>query len=127
MDAGQGFAVRGLLNLLVPSEVHIGDCVGADRDFYLIACMHQTRPRLIGHPPSDDKWRTRSLYDEERQPKPYLQRNKDIVDECDVLLATPDRKEYQRSGTWATIRYARKQGKRIYIVYPWGTEVEEGE
>ena len=53
--------------------------------------------------------------------KDYLVRNHDIVDVCDVLVATPGQKEEQiRSGTWATIRYARKIRKQIIIVYPDG-------
>jgi hypothetical protein len=56
--------------------------------------------------------------------KPPLERNKDIVDETDNLIACPDSsKEKLRSGTWATIRYAKKKNKAVVIVFPNG-EVE---
>lgn len=65
------------------------------------------------------------MSDEKREPLPYLARNCVIVDEADILLACPKGPEEQRSGTWATVRYARKQNKRIVIVYPDGTITTE--
>jgi hypothetical protein len=51
----------------------------------------------------------------------YIARNHDIVDASAVLVATPrDWYEEQRSGTWATIRYARAQRKAVIIVWPDG-------
>lgn len=51
--------------------------------------------------------------------KPPLKRNYDIVDACDILLAAPRTlTEELRSGTWATIRYARKTGKKYLILAP---------
>jgi predicted Rossmann fold nucleotide-binding protein DprA/Smf involved in DNA uptake len=48
-----------------------------------------------------------------------LERNKDIVSESDFLIAAPDsKKERLRSGTWATVRHARKLGKRVMILEP---------
>lgn len=61
-------------------------------------------------------------YAEIRGVKEYLDRNHDIVDEVDMLIATP--KEYDeqlRSGTWATVRYAEKKDKTIIFIYPDGT------
>lgn len=50
-------------------------------------------------------------------PKPYLERNQDIVRSTELLLATPENNvEQQRSGTWATIRFARKMNKSIIII-----------
>jgi predicted Rossmann fold nucleotide-binding protein DprA/Smf involved in DNA uptake len=51
-----------------------------------------------------------------------LARNKVIASRCDHLLATPaTSEEQQRSGTWATIRYARKRRKPVTIIDPDGT------
>jgi hypothetical protein len=48
--------------------------------------------------------------------------NREIVDESDVLLACPPIAEEEiRSRTWATIRYARGEGKYVVVVYPDGT------
>lgn len=62
----------------------------------------------------------RELYGEyETLPsKPPLERNKDIVDMCDILIAVPidPEVEEQRSGTWATIRIARAKGKKIIMI-----------
>jgi len=50
-----------------------------------------------------------------------LDRNKQIVNHCDLLIATPHTVEEQlRSGTWATIRYARKVHRPHYIIRPCG-------
>jgi hypothetical protein len=58
--------------------------------------------------------------------KPPLERNHDIVDQADVMIATPrTMQEEQRSGTWATIRYARKKGRELHIIWPDGTIAEE--
>lgn len=99
---------------------HSGDCIGADQDFVRIARVQGLR--TIGHPPIKDNKRAFESYDEEREPKEYLDRNKDIINESDCLIATP--KEYietLRSGTWSTIRYARKENKPVIIVYPDGS------
>lgn len=99
-----------------------GDCVGADTQFHQLA-----RSRGLGvtiHPPSDPKLRA---YNDGcvLPPKPYLERNKDIVEWSDVVLATPgERDEVLRSGTWSTIRYAKKLGKPVIIVYPDGDHEE---
>lgn len=49
-------------------------------------------------------------------PIPALERNRIIAGLADGLLAVPATDEEGRSGTWATIRYARKLGCPIYIV-----------
>jgi hypothetical protein len=55
-----------------------------------------------------------------------LSRNADILDACDVLIAAPKgKREELRSGTWATIRGARKLGRRLVIIWPDGTIREE--
>lgn len=55
-----------------------------------------------------------------------LSRNKFIAKECDHLLVTPfEMEEVLRSGTWATVRYARSFGKPITIILPDGSIVEE--
>ena len=50
-----------------------------------------------------------------------LLRNAVIVDGCDLLVAIPagDREEW-RSGTWATVRYARKIKREHIIIWPNG-------
>jgi hypothetical protein len=53
--------------------------------------------------------------------KPPLERNHDIVAACTLLIACPAQDhEILRSGTWATIRYARKAGKPVKVIAPDG-------
>ena len=52
-----------------------------------------------------------------KEPQPYLQRNHNIVNECDMLVAFPSTSnEVLRSGTWSTIRYAKKAKKPVEII-----------
>jgi len=52
----------------------------------------------------------------------YLARNHFIVAYSEELVAAPkSNKEELRSGTWATIRYARKRKRMVTIIYPDGS------
>ena len=104
------------------TEFHNGDCVGADATASVIAgSLGYT---IILHPPLNESKRAWSKCDYSRPAKEYLDRNHDIVDESDFMIATPyNNDEELRSGTWATIRYAIKQKKRILIIYPNKTEL----
>ena len=56
------------------------------------------------------------------QEKEYLVRNHNIVDSTDMLIGCPkEMQEQLRSGTLATIRYAKKKNKKIIIIFPNGT------
>ena len=105
----------------VETEFHMGDCIGADKRFWELCQALPPTKRLIGHIPDNNSKRAFCKYGVERTPKPYVERNHDIVDESDYLIATPgEYKEQLRSGTWSTIRYARKKKKKIVIIYPDG-------
>ena len=107
--------------LLGQAELHHGDCIGADEQAHRIAYRNLI---ITIHPPSDEKQRAFCTgADIVREPAPYLARNHSIVDETDILVAAPDSPEKLRSGTWATIRYARKMGKPLFIVMPDGKTV----
>ena len=110
-----------LMQLLVAgTEFHHGDCVGADENAHAIASSLGLR--TVCHPPINPAKRAFTENDETREPKDYIARNHDIVDETDFLLATPKfNAEELRSGTWATIRYAKKSGKRVGIIFPDGS------
>jgi hypothetical protein len=57
-----------------------------------------------------------------RPERTYLERNKDIVRESASLIAAPlQAEEQQRSGTWSTVRFARKIGKPVFLILPDGT------
>lgn len=81
---------------------HHGAAIGADRQAAEIAAeMGYT---VVAHPAG---------------PNP-LDRNRDIVAACDVLIATPKGVIEQRrgSGTWATMRYGQKARKPVVVIWP---------
>ena len=105
-----------------PTTLHHGDCVGADQQAHHMARIKGLT--IIIHPPSDNRRRAFCDGDAETEPKPYLVRNQDIVDECSFLIAAPkSAPEEQRSGTWATVRYARKTGRDGIILWSDGSSV----
>lgn len=112
-------------------EFHHGCCEGADEtavDVLASKTPVSPPPRIIGHPPTVTTLVSKFAVewsDELRQPAPYLARNKNIVNETDMLLACPKGPEEQRSGTWSTVRYARKLGRRIVIIWPDGSVGED--
>ena len=124
MTKDQITTIKRLLSIR-PVELHHGDCIGCDAFAHTIAT--DLRIPVIGHPPDLPGQRMFLHYAEEREKKPYLERNHDIVDETDILIACPKgAEEIVRSGTWATVRYARKVGKPILVVYPSGRMFYEG-
>lgn len=107
---------------LQPIEVHYGMCIGADDEMYNIIKNCFPNCKIIGHPPINKSKYAHRECDEYRQPKEYLIRNHDIVDETDLLIACPfEDDEVLRSGTWATIRYGKKKlGKNNVIIIERG-------
>lgn len=146
-------AVIALLVELEPTEAHHGDCIGADHSFHLICDWMNNASRtglgdkleipikIVIHPPNIPDKRSNCAdkcdfrgrgYDIIVLPeKPYLARNKDIVNASDVMICCPGSSEEQvRSGTWSTWRYAKKQKndlftaikyQQIYLILPDGT------
>lgn len=126
LELNRWFSASVIINRLV-SEFHHGCCVGADGSLAEIA--HARREPGMGYlihaHPSDipaltDEAALASA-DVTHPVRPPLDRNRDIVDACDLLLACPDGPERQRSGTWATVRYARKKRKRVVVFWPDGS------
>jgi hypothetical protein len=123
---------------------HHGDCVGADAEFDYFARRYGGR--VVIHPPTDPKLRA-FCYEKDYgwaddvtllPEKPYLERNRDIVDACDLLIACPKQERTSAlggdmadthlalapGGTWDTIRYAQKVGKPVSIIWPDGSVTE---
>lgn len=96
-----------------------GDCIGADADFHEIAMKRDLTVHLL--PCTLSQQRAYCSGHSVAQPRPPLERNRAIVDSSEVVIACPKGAEESRSGTWATIRYAKKVGKSLYIVWPDGT------
>ena len=105
---------------IYPSVLHHGCCIGADAEAHKIA--DTIGMWIVLHPPTN-KGKVAALIGNDTRPaKEYLARNRDIVDESEYLIACPGTMhEELRSGTWSTVRYARKKNKQITIIYPNGS------
>ncbi len=104
------------------THFHHGDCVGADAQAAGIA--KQLGFILVCHP-GHPKDKTNTMYraftafnDEVRDIKPFIARDHDMVDDTEQMVATPAGEEQVRSGTWTTIRYAKKKGRDVRIIMP---------
>lgn len=104
------------------THFHHGDCIGADSQAAGLA--KQLGFILICHPghpkdKTDTKYRAFTKFnDEVLEAKPFITRDHDIVDSADKMIATPAGEEQVRSGTWTTVRYAKKKEKDIRIIMP---------
>ena len=108
-------------------EFHHGDCIGADQEAARVAAA--LGMRIITHPPIEAGSRAFTQFShacDVREAKPYLERNRAIVDECELLVAAPKGPEQRRSGTWTTVRYARKRGKSVIVIDRFGEHENRG-
>ncbi len=101
-------------------EFHHGDCIGADAQAHEV--VDRLGHKIVIHPPLDIRKAANCVGDDvwALVPQLYLTRNKDIVDATELLIAAPKGPEELRSGTWSTVRYARRQGKQLQIIMPDG-------
>lgn len=111
------------------TEFHQGCCVGADEQAVL-AMLDLGFPgdKIWAHLPENKSkiFKFHKGLENIRivQPKPYLERNKNIVERSDVLLAAPESgTEILRSGTWSTVRAGRVKKMPIKIILPSGLTI----
>ena len=124
MTDAQELMVWECLKRWRPTKLRHGDCRGADAQAHMLAIREGVY--TIVHPPLDERWRAFCVADEVLEPRAYIQRDHDIVEESLALLAAPrTATEELRSGTWATIRYAWQRHRPVVIVGPDGRIVEE--
>lgn len=120
----QGFTLQqyvALENLLVRLDGRVllhGDCVGVDGDTHDLA--YALGYDIHVYPPSDDKLRAFKTGDMSFPPKPYLDRNRDIVNDCDILIGVP---RVGSRGTMYTIKYGVDQGKDVRMIEEDGTVI----
>lgn len=128
LSRAQETALERLLIQLVRSgatELHHGDCVGGDAIANLLAQRHGLR--TVIHPPERRALRAFCRGDEVREPLHYGARNQNIVRETDRLIGCPRTlTEELLSGTWSTIRFARRLRRPVAIVHNDGTVALEG-
>jgi hypothetical protein len=131
-DGGTPAQLVTLRQFLLPvsTELHHGMCIGVDKQAHDIVLelnandLTKGSRWIAGHPgfnpvkPDDLSKRADCTgLNETWKPKPFPDRNRDIVDACDLLVAVPSTNDEQlRSGTWATVRYADRIGKLVLII-----------
>ena len=102
--------------------LHHGDCTGAD-DVASVK-FHKYGTYIIAHPGLEGReYRAYCIANDLVLPATStFRRNELIVKLSDLLLAFPQGKkeDFIRSGTWQTIRFARKYNRPHIIVYPEG-------
>jgi len=123
MTEKQKDLTRACLTLGQPAIIRHGAAYGADREFHAI--WREELPRRFADVwPADDK--SRKLFDDQDNVAvnpvlPPLQRNEEIVKRSKYMIATPHtQQEELRSGTWATVRCARRLEKPCLIIWPNG-------
>lgn len=99
-----------------------GDCIGADTDFHRTCLKYrieypEKKVTINIFPPIGNKLRGFNIGDHTHEPKDYLARNLAIVRASDIIIACPLDAQMQeiRSGTWYTIRQARKRKVPLLI------------
>ena len=118
--------LRYLFSEMLLTELHHGDCVGGDAQAHRIAKQHGAY--VVAHPPKNPKLRAFVKDADEVLPEEdYLPRNRKIVKQgtSGLFACVPTYEEILRSGVWATVRYARKEKRRIWLIYPNGAFKEE--
>lgn len=131
MTTSQKGAVSFLLAGRDIAHVRHGGAIGADADFHRLVLAH--RPGLVGTIHPCDIASQRENFTEEEllgwavlAEKGPLDRNKDIVNTCERLLAcVAGDVEELRSGTWSTIRYARSIGRWLVVLGPAGNIIKK--
>lgn len=123
LTTAQTVTLARLVAALCPTVMHHGDCIGADETAHHVA--RAAGARLALHPPTIATWRARCEVqrgDDVMLPAPYLTRNAAIVEATLAIIACPreERGERRRSGTWSTMRHARRLRRPVYIIRPSG-------
>jgi hypothetical protein len=109
--AMEAATLDGIENIL-----HHGDCKGSDAEAHAIAV--DLGWDIVIHPPVK---RVMRAYCRDGAiilpPLDYLARDEAIVNASRFIFAAPkSNNEEKRSGTWYTVRYARKMGKRVILL-----------
>lgn len=121
LTADQASSARKWLASFSIANLHHGDCLGADAEVHDLFKSLTKRDPVI-HPPTDSSWRAFKRSGRVWTPKPFLERNRDIVMAADKLLVLPKEDTVHHSGgTWYTYRFAKVHGVPITIIWPDGS------
>jgi hypothetical protein len=118
MSLNQKIGLIDILSEFGEFNFHHGACIGADIEADLIARNCYAKQIFI-YPSNNLKTRVHceepgDIVYKEKSP---LIRDQDIVNSVSILIAAPKSNiEIIRSGTWTTIRYARKKNIEVVIL-----------
>lgn len=98
--------------------LHHGDCIGADSEAHDIAVSLGFFTHI--HPPINSSLRAFKNGCIIEKEENYFQRNRNIVNTSNCMIATPKNTNQSKGGTWYTINYSKKKNKNLYIIYPDG-------
>jgi len=132
MSKRQSSLLEVILIRFGPLVLHHGDCIGADEEAHYLA-LEIGVCKIVVHPPKIATAAAHCGLDPSGllmphagarntrvvrlAPEDYLVRNRAIAKQTKFLIATPKSdQEERRSGTWATVRYARGCNKPILIL-----------
>jgi hypothetical protein len=111
-------------NKALLAEIHHGGCIGADAEFHNLVGEHGLW-KLVHVHPCNIYNKTAQLRGTPAKVWPVdfaLERNLTIVQHSDIVIVTPkEDDEVRRSGTWATVRRARKLRRLIKHIRLDGT------
>lgn len=120
MTEAQRVAVSQIVERSQAQVAHHGDCIGGDSNFHDIC--RRMGLWIVGHPPTNPKYRAWCDVDDLRSEKDYLVRDEDIVRESTWMIAAPKNNKWiPHSGTWATVTITRRLEKPLALVFPGGT------
>jgi hypothetical protein len=120
MTRAQHYTLRDLLASFPGAILLHGDCIGADAEAHDISL--ELGYDVVIHPARIEDFRAFKIAEDTRRPAPALTRNKHIVRETELLIAAPaEAIEQLRSGTWSTVRFARRVGRPVRIILPDGS------
>lgn len=107
-----------LMQTLSPTEFHHGDCAGADAEAHDIVREFFPQVKIHVYPPRLNYMRAYKQGDILYDPDDYIPRDRRIVDSTEILIGAPKvtGDETTQSGSWYTIRYARKRQKPNYVL-----------
>ena len=112
-----------------PVQFHHGACKGADAEAAALVRHIDPDSFIVAHPGKsaagdDNEWLdddSLEASDEVRDASTHFARNRDIVDETEMLIGCPGVGTWQsRGGTFYTMDYARKKNKPVKVIWPDG-------
>lgn len=120
MTAFQKAAFIELIRTIKFDVLLHGDCIGADAQAHEFVRILKRNVWIETYPAiTSSSLRANCVADVIYPPIAPLRRNIIMVQRAHAIIAAPyELEEIRRSGTWATIRYARMRGVYVYMLWP---------